>query len=289
MTHPKTIFPKTIFFALIYLILSAPAGAASPLSVVVSIKPVHSLVAGIMAGVGEPALIVKASRSPHNYSLKPSDARTLAGADVIVWVGPAMETFLQKPIDALSANSRVITLMNDPSQDPHLWLAPPLATTIVEQVLAVLIEADPDHADTFSKNADALKARLRALQADGLRELVPVRRVPFLVFHDAWGHFAESFGLSIAGVVALNPERPPGAKRIVTIRRLIGESGLRCLFREPQFSSPLLASVLEDHEDIEVFELDPLGSALQPGPDLYFQMMQENIKAVASCLSNQPG
>lgn len=276
---------KTILFILMALILSTPALAAAPLSVAVSIKPVHSLVAGIMAGVGEPALLVKGSRSPHSYSLKPSDARTLATADVIIWIGPAMEMFLHKPITALSEKSRVITLLDTPSGDPHLWLSPALAISIVDQVLAVLVEADPENGRVYSTNALSLKVRLQALQADGLRKLTPVRTKPFLVFHDAWGHFAASFGLSVAGAVALNPERPPGAKRIVAIRRLIGESGVRCLFREPQFTSPLLKTVLEDHEEMKVFELDPLGAALQPGPDLYFQMMEDNLSAVASCLS----
>ncbi|NQU59121.1 MAG: zinc ABC transporter substrate-binding protein [Rhodospirillales bacterium] len=276
---------KKILFSLFCLFFGHPVLVdAADISVAVSIKPVHSLVAGIMAGVGEPSLIVKGSRSPHSYSLKPSDARTLTNADVIVWIGPSLEMFLEKSIGALSGQDMVITLHNGAFDDPHLWLAPTLAISIVEKVQAALTEADPVHADIYKKNASALKERLQALQSHGISQLAAVRETPFLVFHDAWGHFAKSFGLSVAGAVALNPERPPGAKRIITIRRLIDNSGARCLFREPQFESPLLSSILEDHEDIKVFELDPLGSTLQPGPDLYFQMMEKNIAAVSACL-----
>ena len=89
---------------------------------------------------------------------------------------------------------------------------------------------------------------------------------------------------AILEAVALSPERPAGAKQVSTIRRLIGESGARCLFREPQFKSPLLSSILEDHKKMRVFELDPLGAAYKPGPTLYFKMMETNIDAVASCL-----
>ncbi|MBC8267958.1 MAG: zinc ABC transporter substrate-binding protein [Rhodospirillaceae bacterium] len=273
---------KTILFALIGLLLSSHAQAA--LSVVVSIKPVHSLVGAIMTGVGEPSLIVKGSRSPHNHSLKPSDARTLSRADVIIWMGPGMEMFLQKAINALSKRPKVITLLEAKSGDPHLWLSPQRATSMVERIASTLEKTDPAHADIYKRNASALKDRLRALQAYGMGKLTPVAQKPFLVFHDAWSHFAQSFSLSIVGTVALDPERPAGAKQISTIRRLIKESGARCLFREPQFQSPLLASILENNKDMRVYELDPLGALYKPGPALYFQMMETNIEAVASCL-----
>ena len=68
---------------------------------VASIKPIHSLVAAIMAGVGTPELIVEGASSPHTYSMKPSNARALQGAKVIFWTGPGMEVFLQKPLAAL--------------------------------------------------------------------------------------------------------------------------------------------------------------------------------------------
>jgi len=276
---------KKSLFALFCLILSLPETAeAAKISVAVSIKPIHSLVAGIMAGVGEPSLIVKGSRSPHSYSLKPSDARTLSHADVIIWVGPGMELFLQKPISALAEHTRIVALSESINGDPHLWLAPLRATSIVDRVLAALIEADPVHDTIYSNNALSIKRKLKDLQAYGIGKLTPVRKTPFLVFHDAWGRFAQSFSLSMTGAVALNPERPPGAKRIAIIRNLIEHDGIQCLFREPQFDSPLLTTILEDHLEMKVFELDPLGSVLQPGPDLYFQMMENNINAVASCL-----
>jgi zinc transport system substrate-binding protein len=273
---------KTILFALICLLLSNHA-QASP-SVAVSIKPIHSLVSALMDGVGKPSLIVEGSRSPHSYSLKPSDARTLAHADVVIWMGPDMEMFLQKALGALSKRSKVVTLLEGKSGDPHLWLSPRLSISIVGKILSTLIKTDPAHADIYKYNAAALKDRLQALQAYGMEKLTPVSQKPFVVFHDAWSHFGQSFALSVVGAVALNPERPAGAKQINTIRRLIKKSGARCLFREPQFQSPLLANILEDHQDMQVFELDPLGAKYEPGSALYFQMMETNIDAVASCL-----
>jgi zinc transport system substrate-binding protein len=273
--------PYLFVLGLIYSITTTQASPA--LSVAVSIKPVHSLVAGLMEGVGEPSLIVKGNRSPHNYSLRPSDARILNQADLIIWTGPALELFLEKPILALAKKSQTIMLVKKTNTDPHLWLSPILASAIVDQVLSELIKIDPKQADIYNSNADKLKNRLKILLVTGQKKLNQMKDIPFLVYHDAWSHFATAFGLNISGAISLKPERSPGAKRISEIRKLVMTSGTRCLFKEPQFDSPLVVTVLQGHDDVLVLGLDPLGATLDPGPGLYFRLMENNISAVASC------
>ena len=92
---------------------ASPTLAAAP-EVVVSIKPIHSLVASIMKGVGEPTLIVQGAASPHTFTMKPSNARALEGADMVFWVGPGMEAFLDKPLDALASEATVVKLEDAP-------------------------------------------------------------------------------------------------------------------------------------------------------------------------------
>ena len=91
-------------------IAATASGATAAPNVVVSIKPVHSLVAAIMQGVGEPQLIVDGVASPHTYNLRPSNARTLEKADLVFWVGPGLEAFLQKPLEALASKATVVEL-----------------------------------------------------------------------------------------------------------------------------------------------------------------------------------
>lgn len=94
------------------LIAVAPlATAQAEIRVVASIKPIHSLVSGVMAGVGTPALIVEGAGSPHTYSLKPSQAREMEAADMIFWVGHNLEPFLEKPLESLGAKAVVVELM----------------------------------------------------------------------------------------------------------------------------------------------------------------------------------
>src|SRR5512147_1007111 len=101
---------------LVLLLVAAtpPAGAAEPPRVVVSIKPVHSLVAAVMQGVGEPVLLLQTGASPHTYSLRPSDAQALRRAQLVVWVGEGLEMFLVKPLAALGKDARALELADAP-------------------------------------------------------------------------------------------------------------------------------------------------------------------------------
>jgi zinc transport system substrate-binding protein len=87
-----------------------PASAHALDGVVASIKPVHSLVAGVMEGAGEPHLLVRGAASPHTYSLRPSDARALESAGLVFWVGPRMEVALDSAIDTLGSDAHVVEL-----------------------------------------------------------------------------------------------------------------------------------------------------------------------------------
>ena len=95
------------------LFLPLVALATQP-QIVTSIKPVHSLVAGVMQGVGEPLLLVSGGASPHDYSLKPSEARAIDQAQVVFWIGPDLESFLIRPLDNVKNKVRVVALLDAP-------------------------------------------------------------------------------------------------------------------------------------------------------------------------------
>ncbi|SIQ15184.1 zinc transport system substrate-binding protein [Rhizobium sp. RU20A] len=96
------------------ILFAASAAAAAEPSVVVTIKPIHSLVSAITEGVVTPTLIVDGAASPHTYSLKPSQAAALESANVIFWVGPNLEAFMEKPLEALGGKAKVVELQDAP-------------------------------------------------------------------------------------------------------------------------------------------------------------------------------
>ena len=108
MRLSTTIF--ALAFALGVLPTLAKTVQAAP-KTVVTIKPVHSLVAGVMAGIAEPTLLIDGAGSPHDHALKPSEARALAAADLVVWVGPEIEGFFIKPAKSLAKDTVVLTLL----------------------------------------------------------------------------------------------------------------------------------------------------------------------------------
>ena len=104
-------FFKPLFFT-IALISTISFTVQAKINVVASVKPVHSLVSGVMDGVGKPALIVKGSASPHTYSLKPSQAQQIEEADLVFWMGHELESFLEKPLEAIATKAKVVELID---------------------------------------------------------------------------------------------------------------------------------------------------------------------------------
>lgn len=102
---------KAFFLASTLLAFSA-GSASAEVKVVASIKPVHSLVAAVMEGVGEPGLIIEGAGSPHTYALRPSQAQMLEQANVVFWIGHELEAFLEKPLATVAANAKSIELID---------------------------------------------------------------------------------------------------------------------------------------------------------------------------------
>lgn len=104
---------RALPLALLASLLLSGTALAAP-RVVASIKPIHSLVASVMAGVGEPALIVRGAASPHTYALRPSDAAALEAADIVFWTGPDMELFLADALATLAPQAVTVELAETP-------------------------------------------------------------------------------------------------------------------------------------------------------------------------------
>jgi zinc transport system substrate-binding protein len=299
-----------------WLLLSAlapliwPSVLPAAPSVVASIGPVHSLAAAVMGNLGEPRQIVRGYGSPHAYQMRPSDAAALRDADLILWIGPALETFLLRPLEGRQDDTRVVQLStleglrllpnrsagvlhaDDRSNahdehagfDAHIWLSPFNAKVIAAAIAAELSAIDPENAVGYRQNADHLMRRIDAMETRIASRLAPVRAIPFVMFHDAFQYFEESFELNAVGSVTLSPDHMPSARRIHALRKAIATSGARCVFREPQFESALMQVLLED-TDARSGVLDPLGTDIAPGPDGYFSLMNENADALVACLN----
>ena len=307
---------KGLVLALFFAAAALHAPQARAVEVVVSIKPVHSLVAAVMGKTGKPRLLLGGGVSPHTYRMRPSEARALTRADLIVWIGRNLEKFLDRPIASLGSGARILTLRDAagmrllPSRggglwndghgkphidaraepghdhsgfDMHIWLDPANARRIVEIVAESLVRVDPGRTDTYRKNAAATRKRIAALEESLRARLEPVRRRAFIVFHDAFQYFEFAFGLNSKGAIAVDPAQPPGARRLAELRAALAEYDIGCAFSEPQFEPNLVRTVIEGTR-MRTGTLDPLGFGVQPGRDAWFAIMRRLGDAVADCL-----
>ncbi|MEW9918508.1 zinc ABC transporter substrate-binding protein [Marimonas sp. MJW-29] len=312
------------------LFVASPLHAEAP-RVATDIAPVHSLVAQVMQGVGEPDLVIPPGASPHGYAMRPSEARALGAADLVVWVGPALTPWLEEPLDSLAPHARRLSLMEGQGltllpfregaawedahdhghddhghddhahekhehghdhghsethhgyADPHLWLDPVNGAQALALIAGALADADPENADRYHANARAGQDRLAALTQELAATLEPVSGRPFIVFHDAFHYFEARFGIEARGAVSAGDAAEPGAARISELRAHLAKTEAKCAFSEPQMNVGVLETVIEG-QGTRVAVLDPLGSSLPLGPDLYPDLLGALAATMVSCL-----
>jgi zinc transport system substrate-binding protein len=293
--------------------LAGQAGAAAAPPVVATILPVHSLTAAVMEGVGEPELLLPPGASPHAYIMKQSDAAALERAELVVWIGEELETFLARGLETLAGDAERLALIDAPGVevirladeahghddhghgeeahghdhgdvDPHIWLAPANAKAMTRALADALAAIDPPHASTYAANAEATVSRIEELADDLRAELAPVRDVPYVVFHDAYRYFEQAFGLENVGAVTLSPDQSPGTAHVAELRGAIRAADVACVFAEPQFE-PRLVETLVAGTAVRAGELDPVGAGLTPSPAAYFQLMRGLADDLRDCLA----
>ena len=168
--------------------------------------------------------------------------------------------------------------------DPHVWLDPLNAKAMVHEIEEALSEADPDNAAAYAANAESVMGRLDNLVAEIDAELQPVKDRGYVVFHDAYQYFETRFGVSAVGSITVSPEILPGAERVSELQEKVRSLDATCVFSEPQFEPKLVATVTEN-TNAGTGVLDPLGAAIDDGPDLYFTLIRNMARALKECLS----
>ncbi len=310
-------------FCFLSSIIFTSHALAQEAEIAVSIKPLHSLVAGVMEGTGTPALIVSGNESLHDFQLRPSQMSQLQKARVVFYVDDAFETFLHNAFETLPASvhrsalaqKSGLTILShrkggaweiheyhaheheehhehdhdehahDHShEDLHVWLDAGNAQKMVRAIASELGFIYPQHKAIYEKNAQAMVARIAALDTEIKKQLAGVKDKPFIVFHDAYQYFERRYGLSGAGSITFEPGESPSPSRLTQVREKLKQTGAACVFREPIFSDKLVLSVTEG-SNARTGTLDPEGAALEAGKDLYFILMRNLAESIRNCLA----
>ena len=297
-----------------------PALADVP-RVVADIPPIHAIAAQVMGDLGQPELLLDSGANAHSYQLRPSQAASLAEADLILWVGPQMTPWMARALEGLSADVPHLALLtaegtytrefgaskphdhaheeaagheghdhdapghSHSGVDPHAWLDPANARVWAGVIAAELSRIDPENAATYAANAAAAQARIDVLDAELAAMLAPAKGKPFVVFHDAYGYFADHYGLTVAGSIALGDASSPGAARLRELSQDVASGGAICLFPEAQHDGALVTQMAEGSAAKIGAALDPEGSSIPPGPDAYDALMRALATNILSCVT----
>ena len=167
--------------------------------------------------------------------------------------------------------------------DPHVWLDPVNAKALVHEIEEALTEADPANAAAYEANAETMMSRLDDLVAEIDTVLEPVKGRGYVVFHDAYQYFETRFGVSAIGSITVSPEVLPGAERVAKLQNKVRDLGATCVFSEPQFEPKLVVTITEN-TNAGTGVLDPLGTSINDGPDLYFTLIRNMAASLKNCL-----
>ena len=290
--------PKLSLSWLICLVwlLASSVCLAEDLNVVVSIKPVHSILAGLMKDSTPPLLLISGQDTPYSFRISPSQEQKLSDADLIVWVGPELEHSIEAPIKRLGKNAKVMELLSNPAlkilpsrkqddrRDPFFWLDDRNAMILLDELTLALIEADPARAHIYARNRIAMLKPLKKIDREyenGYRGLKAGLSVQYF---DTLQYFEQAYALTTLDRVAASPRDTADATSLLKVRERIVNKEVACIFTEKGMPTDNLA-LLTQGQDINVGELDSLGTEFEAGPDLYLRLMQHNTDVIKACLN----
>jgi len=283
---------------------------ASEKKIVTTIKPIHSILLNIVDS--DVDLLLDRNASPHDFKLKPSDMKKVNNADIFIYIDESIETFIERPLATLGEDVKKIKILGNAGlkllpireggvweeedhgdghhhdhgdYDGHIWLSNKNVIKLTKFFVKELSKINPDKKNIYKANAKVFIKKLKENGRKIKNQLSSISDKPYIVFHDAYQYFESENSLNSVGSISLNPEISPTPKRIKEIKTKIEKDNVVCLFREPQFPSRIVQTVISETNAKEG-ELDPLGYDLTPGKNLYFELIDNLSMGLKDCLSN---
>lgn len=289
-------------------------------NVVASIRPLAFISAAITDGVTSTEILLPDGVSPHDYALRPSDIQRLSQADLVVWIGPEMEVFLNKPMQKIDQQRQIelmdvaaiqpLLISNNQAEegendhhdthshktselhlhhhehgqfDSHIWLSPAIAKQVALAIHDRLVVQMPENKAKLDENLYKFVQELEHTEQNLAKILKPMHGKGYFVFHDAYRYFENHFGLTQLGHFTVNPEIQPGAQRLHQIRIKLVEHNAVCVFAEPQFRPAVINTVAQD-TNVRKGTLDPLGSDIELSRDSYVRFLTQLSQQFTHCL-----
>ena len=282
--------------------------AQSTLDVVVSIKPIHSIVTILMDGIATPKLLLNSNDSAHTFHLKPSQIRMLSKSDLAITISDDFETGLRKALKNVKKDSHFkVSSLNqlntlksrgeeiyevneekegnnaDHTNDLHLWLDVDNMQLISEHISNLLIELDPANEAKYIENLLKVNSKLTKLKIELQHQLEPFLSTRFVIFADTLQYFENSLNLKRPVIITPYHGARLSINRTLEAKKIIKDLNISCLIYESEIRSNQV-NVLSEGLALKAFKIDILGAVYPAGSDQYFNLMKRISSQLASCL-----
>jgi ABC-type Zn uptake system ZnuABC Zn-binding protein ZnuA len=290
-----------------YGLLAAPlvlaASAVEPLNVVVTIPVLKDLAEQVGGHHVRVTSLLSGYENEHTYSPKPSDLIAVRKARLLFEIGIGLEVWVSSLIkNAGSPSLRVVTtskgiaLLRDRSDhdgaaqtaeedergNPHVWMDPENATTMMRHITEALIQIDPAHATEYRTNQASYLRKLDQLRGDLSDRIARLSDRRFIAHHPAWPYFARRFGFQIVGTIQPQSGSEPSALQLHSLIAKIKKDRIKVVVSEIQLSQRI-PDLLAKETSAHVVVLTTLPGGL-PNTETYLDMLRYNVLQLANAL-----
>lgn len=286
---------------------SAAAGNTDKFDVVASFYPMAFLAEQIGGKYVNVTSLTQPGQEPHDLEISAKQTAALQESDAVLYLKglqPSVDEAVEQSGPETKIDAATLTDMEHhgnevgghaeehddheneelEGKDPHIWLDPVKYAEVAKGVGAAFEKADPDHADTYKTNTEALVEKLGALDDQFAGGLKNTRTKVFITTHAAFGYLAERYGLTEEAISGLDPESEPSAARVKELEKMAKADGVTTVFYETLVSDKTAKTIAAD-ADLRTDVLDPIEGITEKsrGKD-YFAVQEANLKALQTAL-----
>jgi len=257
------------------LVVALPAWAQP--KILASIKPLQLIAQAVAGDHFRVDVLLPPGATPHHYSLRPSDIEKITESDLVLWLGRSAEPYLWKLANrsALADKMFDITpadIKGQNLEDLHFWLGPKQALAMAIEISERLKQLDPARQEDYQENLHQFERQIKDF-SDGLKQRYSDKLPAYLVYHDAYRYFEAAAGIKHEGVISINPELRPGARRVTQLRALVAQRQVSCIFAEPQADIKIIELIIGQHR-VKVIRSDPMASTIKPDGGSYLEFLE---------------
>lgn len=273
------------------------------IKVTATIFPLYDIVKNVGGDKIDTILVLPPGSSPHTYEISPNQVKEMQNAKILFTIGAGVDGWAEniaKTVNGIAVvdldqyvslkpfehqeheHEEVNTEEHEHgNMDPHYWLSPDNAIIMAQQVASQLSLIDENNKAYYETQANNFITTLKSKDIEWKNKINQLNKKELVVFHDAWGYFADHFDLKIVATFEPFPGKTPTPQYLINLQKEVKEYNVTSLFVEPQLSKEAVTTLADDL-NVKVDVLDPLGGIDERNS--YINLLDYNINNIYEAL-----